>query len=230
MIADDADGLVAAFRFEVADAVPDASSGEYGRLWKDVEIYGYLTEACDKLARDLGGLFEVSRIGFAAGDLTVPLPAHVLKIRSARLVTANTPVVVGNANGPRNTIYRDYGIVMPSTMFNTTGRPIEIVRDYDVGLLRFVPTPIAADTLELQCTITISEPLTAGDDLPFSEAIDQRLLLEYMKSRAYRKQDAETEDLTRANNAQSLYDAGVVKRESELRKYRRSAGVVRAEY
>jgi len=228
MLADDADGLVAVFRTEVDDATPDASSGQYGTLWKDDEIYRYLTEACDRLARDTEGLYEVSSIGFHAGDVTVLWPLHLLKIRYARLVSCNQPLDVANTNSQR-VAFRDYGYVVPLAMFNSTGRPQELVRDYDANAIRFVPTPNADDTLELQSYVTISEAIKEGDPLPFSDAVDQRLLLEFMKSKAYRKQDAETQDLQRAKDAEALYKDGALERKLELQRNRRAAGTVRME-
>ena len=221
--------LLVIFRGEVSDIVNDVTVQEYARLWKDAEIYGYMTEACDALARDTELLYEVSSIGYLAGDLTVPLPPHILKIRSVRMVTANKTLRPNNANGPR-TVYRDYGIVSPSSMFGVSGTPLEYVRDYDIGALRLVPTPIVADTLELQSSVTIPDALGTGDDVPFTEAIDQRLVLEYMKSRAYRKQDAETQDFKRADDAKAAYDLGSLKRAEQIRKYRRAAGVVQYQF
>ena len=77
------------------------------------------------------------------------------------------------------------------------------------------------------CTVSIRVPLGEGLPLPFLETVDQLLLLHFMKSLAYRKHDAETEDLVRARDHEQHWIAGVQDRKSELNNYRRKPTVIR---
>lgn len=232
MLADSAAGLVKLFRSEVDDNVIDQGGGDQAQLWKDWELYAYLTEACDALLKGTGRMYKTLRLPFVVGQAIVPLPASVLHIREGRLVGRGTPVELRNANERHNPAERDYGLggVEHDAMFASQGTPCSMVRDYENKALRLLPIPNAPDTLELQCTATIGAPIDPNGFLPTHDAEEQRLLLCYMKARAYEKQDAETEDLVRAGKHQKQFDAGAMIRESRLRSYRRRAGVVRMEW
>lgn len=228
MIAETCQELLVLFRQDVHDYGSYAvAQDDSDKLWKDAEILGYMTESCDALARATYGLREIARIGYLAGAETVELPAHILDIISARLVTNNSRVLASNADGAGAPV-NDYGVVHERRdLFVGTGTPCEYVRDYDVGMLRLVPIPVVADTLELSCYVTIENPLEAEDDVPFTDAVDLRLILEHMKFIAYRKQDAETEDLVRSKSAKAFYDEGSMERRYEIQRQRRVPGVMR---
>ncbi len=217
MLADTVSGFITVFRGEVGDTLIDISGGEQACLWKKADILGYLTEASDALAKATNALRETITIPFVAGDRTVPKPKRVLHIYEARLVTADQLVDVNNAN----TAFR---------RFSNTGRPREIYRDHDRNKIRFYPTPTQDDSLEIVCSSTLSKPVLEGDAMIFMDVEDQRLLLEYMKWRAYSKQDAETEDLSRAKIAFGNWQSGSVDRESSLRNQERAPGQIQMEW
>lgn len=225
MLASTADQLLALFREEVSD-----SSAPY--LWSDSLAYTYMTEGCDALANDAQVLPKVMTLAYTAGVATVGLPRSLLEIRFLRDVAANRFLTQGNANEQDLGSMDDYGVkrVGPSAMFDSSGQPVTFVRDYERRALRLVPIPNADGTLELEGTFTLSVPLAAGMPLPVTEARDQRLVLHYMKWRAYSKHDAETEDLVRARTNEDAFRRGVIERESQLRSYRRKPGVVRMEF
>ena len=231
MIATTSDGLLLTFRYEVDDAVGYLTSGDGASLWKDSEIYGYMTEALDALLKDTDHKYRVLSLPVVAGDPLVALPRRVLKIREARLVTADRSIRALNANAPGLVMSTmDYGMGTPeavTSMFTNTGTPTVYVRDYDTGYLRLVPIPIVNDTMEIQCTVTIGEMLVAKVELPTRDMEDLRLVLHYMKGLAYDKQDAETVDPTKAGRYMAMYKAGANERSVRLRSYRRSPGVVR---
>lgn len=232
MFASTADELLLAFRQDVDDYAAYTTANDTACLWKDVEIYRYLTVACDALARDTLGLNKLVRLPYVANSPNVALPRYVLHINAARDLTQKRPLEMVNTAFSGLTNGDDYGrrLVASDAMFEGVGQPAYYVRDYDAKALRLVPIPQAAGEIELQCTVTIGSPMAAGAALPFLDSVDLQLLLENMKAQAYRKQDAETEDLTRATRASNLYTAGVKDRKSDVLNYRRSPGTVRMEY
>jgi hypothetical protein len=217
MLADTAQELLELLRAEVKDNKFYSVSDDQLCLWSDVEILSYMTEAVDALATATNGLRETVVLPYLADATYVRLPPRVLNIYRARLVTADEKLDIVNENeGFR-----------PAA---DTGRPSEVIRDADASRLRLYPTPTTADSVELLCSVTLSSRLEASDDVPFVKATDQRLLLEYMKWKAYSKQDAETEDLVRAKQARDNWEVGAGLREVELRNHRRSPGHVRMDW
>lgn len=229
MLAANADALVTLFRSEVDDAIVDISGGDAVLLWKHAEVYAYLTEACDRLLKDTDSQYRVRTFPFAAQQAVIPLPAEILHIRQARLIGRNSPVDPANANALGFGETDDYGLRLFGTpnLFEGTGVPRRYVRDFDAQALRLVPIPMEADVLELQCTANISLPVGQGAALPTNDAEEQRLLLHFMKWKAYEKQDAETQDMVRARYYQTQYETGALKRKTDLLNQRRAPGVVR---
>lgn len=226
MLASTADELLTLFRLEVSD---QASTP----LWSDVEFYAWATEGADVILDRAEVMHKVLQLPVTPGQPVVPLPAKVLTIREARMVSVNRRLTPRNANSPDFGLTDDYGLQKTdgSAMFSDAqGTPHSYVRDYETRALRLIPVPNAADFLEIQCSVTLSAPLGDGMPLPFASAQDQRLLLTYVKWRAYEKHDAETEDLVRASRYQRQFYEGVEDRKSRLRSQRRAPGTVRMEW
>jgi hypothetical protein len=231
MLATTADELLAVFRDDVDDASTYSADNDDVCLWKDREIYRYMTAACDMLAKDTEALTKIVRLAYTEGVSIVTLPRYVLKIREAHDVTNNCGLDQLNANEAAGGDSSDYGRISTfNPLFDTaTGHVRHFIRDYEKKNLRLVPIPNADGVLEIQCTVTLQAPMVSGMPLPFEDTEDQLLLLEFMKYLAYRKQDVETEDLTRSAKAKKAYDDGVEERKTQLRTYRRTPGVVRME-
>lgn len=229
MLATTTDELAGRFRSDVDDKVTDVGGSDFGCLWSNADVYAYMTAACDRLAKDTEALYKTLLLPVRTGEAVVRCPTYVTEIRAARLVNRNQPVVAANANGTDYGFARDYGLVThgQSAMFDSSGTPEVFIRDYERKALRLVPVPNADDTLEVQCATTVSLPQEAGMPLPFMDTEDQLLLLEYMKSLAFRKHDAETENLVRAESHEARYHAGALERKYELQRYRRRPPVMR---
>lgn len=223
--------LAKLFRNDVGDPITDVDGGDFGCLWKNEEVYFYMALAVEAVAARTGTIYRVVRIEFDEGDETVECPPWVLDIRQARLVEVNQPVQQYNANDLGLGFREDYGAFLPrASMFGQSGRPTAFVRDYDAGRLRFVPTPNQDGTLEIQCTAKPEHPVDPDELLEFADLCDQELVLMKMKARAYRKHDAETEDLVRAKEWDAQFEHYARERESQLRRNRRAPGVVRMEW
>lgn len=221
MFAQTSSDLLRNFRAEVADDVAPY-------LWEDWEAFGYMTEGFDALLKDAAVRYTVLRLPFTAAVPTIPLPKSVLHIRSAHVVGGGTLTAASSTD---RTFVRadDYGQSVSSadSMFSSSGTPVYYIRDYDRCALRLVPIPNVTGEIEMQVSSTIALPMGDGVPLPTTDAEDLRLVLHYMKSLAYRKQNAETQDLVRARDHEAEYRAGAVVRDARLRNYRRPPGVVR---
>lgn len=216
MLAFTTDELAKRFRSDVDDKITDAAGSDADCLWSNYDVYGYMTAACDALSRESAGVYRTIQLPITAYDPNVRLPSYVLHVREAWLTSPQRVELRQlNANDTDASRYRD------------EGAPRFYIRDLERRSLRLVPAPPAPDTLELMCTVSIRVPLGEGLPLPFLETVDQLLLLHYMKSLAYRKHDAETEDLVRARDHEQHWLAGVQDRKSELNNYRRKPTVIR---
>lgn len=224
--------LARRFRSDVGDPITDVNGGDFGCLWSNEDVYNYMGDAADAVATVVGTLYKTLLLPFNAGDATVRCPRYVLEIRDARLVNANQAVVQTNTNDPNLGWRDDYGLIRSAGngLFNEQGRPQAFVRDYDRQALRFSPTPTEADTLQLQCTTTPTLEMDVDIPLPFSDRKDQQLMLMHMKAQAYRKHDAETEDLVRAKEWGQQFEYHSRLRESQLRSNRRAPGQIRMEW
>lgn len=225
------DELMADFREDVADPLEgiDASHPDSDSLWSNAVIYRYMTDACDRVARDTKSLIKLATIAYEIGQSVIPLPRHILHIHSARLASNNRKLEPYNIDDTSAMAISDYGIRANSfdQMFDSHGEPRVFVRDYDQRGIRLAPIPQRADAIIAQCSMVPAVPFSAGMMLPFLDRPDQLLILMYMKYLAYRKQDADTYDLKRSNEFKAEYDATVVDREQEIRNIRRTPGVVR---
>lgn len=213
MLAFTTDELEKRFRSDVNDVKTAADGSDFGCLWKDEDVYAYMTVACDALAKDTQGVYRVLRLPVTSGSQTVRLPPNVQHIRDARLASNNEQLKQIDA--------------MDTWLGPSSGTPRSFCRDYDARQLLLLPTPAAADTLALQVTISISMPMSAGLPLMFTDTEDQQLLLAKMKALAYLKHDAETEDLTRARMHAGIYAQGALDRMSALGNLRRTPTVMR---
>lgn len=230
MFATTASELLLVFRQDVDDASSYQAGSDALCLWKDSEILRYMTASCDALAKKTQGIYKTVRLTYAADQQKVTLPGYVLEIRNVRDVTQEKTLTQANTQDwAFSNSADDYGTPLRSnnTLFRGTGLPSQYVRDYDAKGILLVPTPAAPGELDVQCCVTIAARLEAGSVLPFTDSEDLLLVLDYMRYLAYKKPDAETEDLVRSNSAKAAYEAGAANRASSLNNYRRAPGVVR---
>jgi hypothetical protein len=225
-----ADELNALFRREVDDIIADSTLGDEDRLWKEVDVYGYITEAVDKVARKTGGLTKVLTLAFSDGEPLVYLPRAMLDIREARVVGQDSMLTEINAHESARGMVTDAGFVSQGMFGDNVGTPRYYTRDYERKALRLTPIPNVDGTIELQCAATVSVPFISGMPLPLLDPPDTRLILHYMKFLAYRKHDVATLDTKKSDDFKALFDEEIVDRECEVRRIRRAPGVVRMDW
>ena len=233
MLAYTTDDLAKIFRAEVGDPITDLDGRDEDRLWKNWEVYSYMTEAVSAVMSRTDTRQKMIDLPVLKGQRDVRCPSYIENIRSICRVSDGRNLTNLNANSESFGVHDDYGLQLRGySELNGTaqGRPDVYVRDYVSGFLRLVAIPAENDTLRVQCVVKLSVPLECGMPLPIADVEDQRLALEYMKARAYRKHDAETEDLVRATSAENWFEAKVKDRAVHLRNIRRAPGAVRMEW
>jgi hypothetical protein len=232
MLAFTTDELLDIFREDVVSPLEgvDAAHPDSESLWKNKEIYRYMTTAADAVARAVEGIYKLVEIPLVVAQQAYTLPRNILHVREGRLITAKRTVHPANANKAVHARTDDYGEVVNTSFWTATGVPQWFVRDYKKGSILLTPIPSAVDTLELQCTSTLGTPLTAGMPLPYMEVPDQELMLLYMYHLAYRKQDADTLDLKRSVEYKEQFDEKAVDRKELLESYRRTPSFVQEDW
>lgn len=216
MLAQTTDQLATIFRSEVDDDLK-ADCGDADCLWSDANVYNYMTEAADAVARAVERNKKTVYVSYLADAAYVRIASSVQHIITARVALSGERVVPMTAEEAYDRFQADSVAV---------GDPRFYFWEENQRQLQLWPRPAVAGTLALFVETCLGYPLVAGLPLPFSGVPEQRLMLTYMKARAYEKQDAETLDLDRAREFQAQFDKNSADREVEIRKYTRPVGTV----
>lgn len=229
MLASTVGELVTLFRSEVDDPVRFGDD-EGSLLWKPFEVLAYFNEGADRVLKKTETLYRQVALPVTAGARLVKLPVYVRHIRDAYLRSNRRRLDEINTNNQaRYLASSDYGRPM---LLNddTPGEPTAYTRDFSAKGLWLDRVPQANDFIDIQCSAILAEPLTLEDDLPVTDAEDQRLILTFMKYRAYAKQDADTFDLQRSESHRIEFDRHLAERAVDLRNVRRAPGTVQIEW
>lgn len=228
MLASTVNELIALFRSDVDDVM--LGSDDENLLWKQADALAYFNEGLDRVLKKTETLYRQTALSVTANVRLVKLPPYVRHIREAVLRSTGERLDELNTNDPaRFMSSTDYG--SPVLVADSTpGLPTAYTRDMSAKGLWLNRIPAAADTIDIQCSAIMSEPLGLEDDLPITDAEDQRLVITFMKYRAYRKHDTETYDLARSNEYKAEFDEHSRERAAELCSVRRAPGTVRMEW
>lgn len=229
MFATTVNELVTLFRSEVNDR--DKFDGDPDSLlWKPADVLAYFNEGLNRVLKRTEALYREIPLKVTAGQRLVRLPASVRHIREARLRSTFSPLREVNTNDPaRYMSASDYGL--PTLTLNASpGEPSAYTRDFSAKGLLLNTVPVADDFIDIQCSVILTEPLTLEDDLPITDDEDQRLVITYMKYRAYAQHDVETYDLQRSTQYRAEFDRDLAERVADLRSVRRAPGTVRMEW
>ncbi|MBT9153396.1 MAG: hypothetical protein DDT39_00053 [Firmicutes bacterium] len=229
MLASTVGELITLFRSEVDD--PVRFEGDDGALlWKQADALAYFTEGLDRVLKRTETLYRQAALPVVAGQRLVRLPPTVRHIRDAVLRSTRRQLYEINANDPaRFFAASDYGRSL-LVADDSPGAPTAYTRDLNANGLWLDRVPPAADTIDIQFSAVLAEPLGLDDDLPVTDAEDQRLVLTFMKYRAYAKQDADTVDLRRSELFRVEFERHLSERAVDLRNVRRAPGTVRIEW
>lgn len=206
--------LLTLFRSEMADAVEPY-------LWSDEEFYIYLDDAQIRLCRETDGIAdattpEVTQLQIVAGQEWYEVDRRIKKLRLATRA----------ADGANVAIFNPETALSKGVRFNSgsNGRAQVIVWGLETGKVRVWPKPTQDDLIELS---VFRLPLAKVIDEDSALEVDERhhlALLDWVKRRAYLKQDAETLDRNRAADFEASFDLYCKKVLREQSRERRSTG------
>lgn len=169
-------------------------------LWDDVEVLQYLIAAQDKFVTKTGGIRDSSTraltdVSVVVGEVFAPHSPYILRVRSAKLLTAQRSLDVVNEADIGRYVVSDYGLITPEYLDDEdTGDVKAIVLGVEDNKIRWLKVPVTADT----CRMNIMRlPYPRIKDLNGCLEIQEQFhmdLLLWMKHLAYAKQDAEVFD------------------------------------
>ncbi len=220
--------LLAQLRLDLEDPeypgsgqTPDSDS-----LWSNAELIHYIDQAQKQLCLEVDVLPDATSFTstVTAGDKWILRDPLIARIREGymttygRVIKPTTQVEIA-----RGYVTDDYGLTAQrSDWRSTTGVPDFVITDMDAAQLRLVPESTVDDTIEWSVyRLPLEDVVSTGSELEIDPLFHYKILW-YAKALAFNKQDAETQDMTRAREAKSQWNNKVVPEAHKYfrRKYR----------
>lgn len=178
-------------------------------LWSTPEVYQYINDAYFMFVRLTGGIpdgsSKVTTLTATTDVATTPLDESIMRIRTARNVTLqNRPVKIINIQDVDNLTTEDYGVLERISQIDVSGRPDYMVIGEEEDQVRWVNVPDADYTIQLVVERLPLVPIT-GQRQPFTGVRQEHHyhLLKWVRHLAYRKQDADTFDLSKSDQEEN---------------------------
>jgi hypothetical protein len=219
------DELYDLFRSDVVDTVRPY-------LWSDEEVYVYMNDAYFMFVRLTGGISDFSsdatQITALNGEPTSEVSDKILRFRQASLVATGEDVSIINAQDVHTLTDEDYGVLRRLNLPSTVGKVRYMVTGEQDSLVSWYPIPDQDYTVRfLLERLPLSTITDGGQSFTGVAEHHHYHFLKWMKGLAYRKQDAETFDMTRANQEQSDFMAYCSLSKGEKERYKHKPRVVR---
>lgn len=191
-------------------------------LWSEALIWAYINDAEVMFARLTDGFADSSTPGLTAiaaleGQDTYVLSPLVLRVRSATYALTGRPLEVLNVED------------MPGRKMFFDGRqntPTAVILGQEPNKIRLWPTPAADIDLRLDIyrlpLLTITDR-SAAFETPLQHHLE---LLDWVKHRAYLKQDAETFNRKKADEHEAAFRSSCAKAKQEQARRRFKPRVV----
>lgn len=195
------DELYDLFRKDVVDTVRPY-------FWSDEEVYAYMNDAYFMFVRLTGGIpdynSDATFVTASEGESESEVDLSILRFRGASLSPSFEDIEIINAQDVGNLTDSDYGVLRRLNAPTSTGKPRYMVTGQEEGLVTWVPIPDKDYEVRLLLDrLPLSEITDAGQSFTGVQPHHHLHFLKWMKSLAYRKQDAETFDLARADREQA---------------------------
>lgn len=179
-------------------------------LWSDQELIEFFADAENEAARRARLLIdsttaEICEIAVVANTAEYELDSRVLFIRRATL----------DYQRMRRASYRDLDAHLTGWE-QDEGNTSHFITDLDTGKVRLYPIPTENATLRMTVARLPLEEMNALDDTPELKAHYHRSLRFWAMYRAYMKQDSETYNKGRADNALALFEQEFGKKSSAV--------------
>jgi hypothetical protein len=188
--------LLDLFRKEVGDEAKP-------HLWSDSEFFIYLNDAHDMFVRMIGGIADrrsaITKISYNAGDQFKKYDERIQRIKGA-FDADNRIIKIRNLdNFESGYLEDDYGMKYSEGLDDGRTGPIKyLVTDVEVNEIQFYPIPNSDGSVRLFVYRRPLEEITDLDGTLEIPAYQHLCLLDWVKYKAYLKQDVETFNGTKA--------------------------------
>jgi hypothetical protein len=221
----DSTALLAYFRTQIGDTAEPY-------LWSDAEIYQYMELAIRWFCSKTWGIAdatteEITVVECVAGQPFAAYDPRIIKLRAVMRAADGRQVNVLNVEDlGRTQVGDDYGLPRRQILDNRPGDIVAVVVGMQENMFRLINVPAADQDLQLIVYRYPLEPITdEGDQEIEIHERHHAHLVDGMMAFAYRKQDAETFDRTRADEAAGRFEeyCDQVRAERELREHKNRA-------
>ena len=200
--------LLSQFRREVDDLAEPY-------LWSDEEFYLYLNEAQDLHVRLIGGIADrrstMTKISYKSGDQFKKYDERILRIKGAFDELNNVLTVRNLDNFESVYLEDDYGMRVNAGLEDgRTGNIKYLITDVESDEVQFYPLPDHDGYVRLYVYRRPLEEITGASselEIPSHHHLN---LLNWVKYKAYLKQDVETFDGTRSAEFRKAFSDWIV--------------------
>lgn len=202
--------------------------GERKTLWSDDELLAYVNDAAAQWAADTLAYRRNITVNISPNKPVFYTGFEVLEMVRGRFTDStgnNRHLHYFNLDAME--WHDDYGSVFVTNheLMTRVGPAQAITRDADPASLRLYPIPPVAGTLELN-VVAIPQQLHCGMPMPSENRQDLNLMRLWSLYLAYSKQDADTQDLDRAQQHFNNYMALMPTRKHEYDRSVRGGGLI----
>lgn len=207
----------------------DVSDQARPYLWDDDEVLQFAIDAQDMYARLTGGIADATTpaivdIPVIPGDVFAAHSPYILRIRSAKLVTARRSLDIMWESDVAQMSYSDYGLQRPQFLDDEdTGTVEAIVLGVEKNKVRWFKVPPATDA-EDTCRLHVRRlpypRIKTEDDCLEIDEQHHLHLMKWMKHLAYSKEDAETYDKELAEINEAAFRNYCASGEENKQRYR----------
>ena len=220
----DSTGLYDAFRTDVVDLARPY-------FWSDDEVWRYAADAQRQFTRLTGGvsdvLSDVTAVDIVTGEAWADLHPSILRIMAATRRSDHKPIELINSTDLGKMRSSDYGQIKALILDELAGPVRYGVIGMQRNKIRWVQVPLVDDIADLH---VYRMPLTVIDG-PGQEIADvdeehHLHLLNWMKSLAYMKSDADTFDPKKAQESEAKFRGYCEQVKSEWQRYKHKTRTV----
>lgn len=219
--------LYDAFREDIVDtALP--------YLWLDDEVFRYMDAAYRMFVRLTGGISDFTSdatvVEISAGEALADLHPSVLRIMSANKASDEQDLTIINMVDEATTESDDYFQLLRSIRSTQTGAVRKMIIGAERNKVRWINVPEVSDTVNMHIYRLPLVHVTDGSH-PLDEIDDDHhiYLLDWMKHLAYKKQDSETFDKTKSDDAEETFKKYCAQVKAEWERYKHKTRIVQYE-
>lgn len=225
--------LIKEFRDQVSDIEPPY-------LWSDDSALLWVIDAQDVFVRRMGGISDagsitatqaVTDIALVANAPTSAYSPYILRIRSAKLITAQRNIHIVDESDLNDLRTCDYGITSPAFISDTdTGTVSYGIIGLEDYKLRWYKVPNTADTCRMHVYRLPYPRITSSEGTLEIDEQHHLHLIMWMKKWAYSKEDAETYDKDLALKNEQAFEAYCDRAKAEKERQRYKPRIVRSDW